>query len=82
MATRPSSPRSFAQNPLGGFSGSSGGGAIWISISLTLYKVQTSIYLLDFQKTDGSRDEALIASIARQSHFVFTNLLSDCYLGL
>ena len=47
--------KGFTHNPLGAAAGVAGGGApIWIKISLTLYKVQASIYLLDFQKTDGN----------------------------
>ncbi len=35
--------------------GGSGGGGYWITTCLTLYKVQQSIYLLDFQRKKGDQ---------------------------
>ncbi len=36
-------------------SGVHGGGEYWITVCLTLYKVQQSIYLLDFQRKQGDQ---------------------------
>ncbi len=64
-----------------------GGGEYWITVCLTLYKVQQSIYLLDFQRKQGDQFTfmnfcALVSVRDNHHHFPLIVCAIDSYSWL